>query len=113
MSKSAASPQVLFGPGEFPPDDGRFYVRGDRLYQSAKAEPDGSVTVTCSSPICRSIERGDQGALVTIAHALNSNRALLAALINAERLFHHTFAMDGTIHKQMKAAIAEAQADAR
>jgi len=34
---------------------------------------------------------------------------MLAALIAAERLFHHTFAMDGTIHKQMKAAIAKAE----
>lgn len=30
---------------------------------------------------------------------------LLAALVAAESLFAHTFAMNGTIHKQMRAAI--------
>ena len=37
---------------------------------------------------------------------------LLAALIAAERLFDHTWAMDGTIHKEMKAAIKEATTSA-
>ncbi len=36
---------------------------------------------------------------------------LLAALISAESLFAHTFAMDGTIHKQMRAAIARAKGE--
>ena len=34
---------------------------------------------------------------------------LLAALIAAERLFEHTWAMNGTVHKQMKDAIAKAE----
>lgn len=33
---------------------------------------------------------------------------LLEALIAAENLFHHTFAAEGTIHKQIRAAIAKA-----
>lgn len=34
---------------------------------------------------------------------------MLEALIAAERLFEHTWAMDGTIHRKMKAAIKAAQ----
>jgi hypothetical protein len=35
---------------------------------------------------------------------------LLAAMIAAENLFHGTFAVNGTVHKQMRAAIAKATA---
>lgn len=34
---------------------------------------------------------------------------MLEALRNAERMFEHTFAMNGTVHKQMIAAIAKAE----
>lgn len=43
------------------------------------------------------------------AAVISAAPELLAALTAAESLFHHTFAMDGTIHKQMKAAIAKAE----
>ena len=38
-------------------------------------------------------------------------RAMYDALEVAEALFHHTFAMDGTIHKQVKAALALARGE--
>lgn len=43
-----------------------------------------------------------------IVRACNSHDAMLAALKAAEQLFHHTFAQDGTVHKQIRAAITKA-----
>lgn len=44
------------------------------------------------------------------ANLMVSAPDLLAALVAAEGLFAHTFAMGGTIHKQMQAAIVKATA---
>lgn len=58
------------------------------------------------------VEGGDPDAVATCsrkdAPIIRAAPDMLDALIDAERLFLHTWAMDGTVHKKMKAAIASA-----
>ncbi|WP_162246036.1 MULTISPECIES: hypothetical protein [unclassified Aureimonas] len=91
-------------------EDGSFYVEDGTLHQSPRKTKDaeGRTCITLGFPVAKQTEWVAKGELQKVADMLNSHDDLLAALIASERLFEHTWAMNGTIHKQMKAAIAKA-----